>query len=51
MSKYVLMIWTKNLGLVSTDKSNIIKKCHRELCDIVTYTKVADEEAKILMRQ
>ena len=29
----------KNLGPISADKSDVIKECHRQLYDIITYNK------------
>ena len=30
----------KNLGPISADKTDVIKECHRQLYDIITYNKV-----------
>ena len=30
----------KNLGPISADKSDVIKECHRQLYDIITYNKI-----------
>ena len=36
----------KNLGPISADKSDVIKECHRQLYDIITYNKITWDEAK-----
>ena len=36
----------KNLGSISTDKSDVIKECQRQLYDIITYNKISWEQAK-----
>ena len=41
----------KNLGPISTDKSDVIKECHRQLYDIITYNKITWEEAKNLIEK
>ena len=38
----------KNLGPISADKSDVVKECHRQLHDIITYNKTTREEAKNL---
>ena len=38
----------KNLGPISTDKSDVIKECQRQLYDIITYNKISLEQAKQL---
>ena len=39
----------KNLGPISTDKSDVIKECQRQLYDIITYNKISWEQAKQLI--
>ena len=39
----------KNLGLISADKSDVIKECHRQLYDIITCNKITWDEAKIII--
>ena len=41
----------KNLGPISADKSDVIKECHRQLYDIITYNKITWEEAKNLIEK
>ena len=41
----------KNLGPISTDKSDVIKECQRQLYDIITYNKIAWEQAKQLIEK
>ena len=41
----------KNLGPISADESDVIKKCHRQLYDIITYNKISWEEAKNLIEK
>ena len=36
----------KNLGPISADKSDVIKECHRQLYDIITYNKITWLEAQ-----
>ena len=35
----------KNLGPISTDKSDVIKECQRQLYDIITYNKISRKQA------
>ena len=39
----------KNLGPISTDKSDVIKECQRQLYDIIAYNKISWEQAKQLI--
>ena len=39
----------KNLRPISTDKSDVIKECQRQLYDIITYNKISWEQAKQLI--
>ena len=41
----------KNLGPISTDKSDVIKECQRQLYDIITYNKISWEQAKKLIEK
>ena len=39
----------KKLVPISTDKSDVIKECQRQLYDIITYNKISWEQAKQLI--
>ena len=41
----------QNLGPISADKENVIKECHRQLYNIITYNKISWEEAKNLIEK
>ena len=41
----------KNLGPISTDKSDVIKECQRQLYDIITYNKISWEQVKQLIQK
>ena len=41
----------KNLGPISTDKSDLIKECQRQLYDIITYNKISRDQAKQLIEK
>ena len=39
----------KNLGAITTDKSDVITECQRQLFDVITYNKISLDEAKNLV--
>ena len=39
----------KNLGAISSDKTDVIMECRRQLYDVITYNKISWENAKILI--
>ena len=41
----------KNLGPLSTDKSDIIKECHKQLYDILMYNKIMWGQAKLFIEK